>query len=91
VNIIKKNKFHPLVFLIIIAVIIVVPLINYARIYSEENSNPSLTVTEGVDSGDVTHDSVIIWSRVNKPSTMHVESNSVYALVPTTITKEEVH
>ena len=42
-----------MVFLIIIAVIIVVPLINYARIYSEENSNPSLTVTEGVASGDV--------------------------------------
>ena len=78
-NNIKKNKFHLLIFLIIIAVIIV-PFINYSRIYSEENSTPSLTITEGVASGDVTSDSVIIWSRVNKPSIMNVEfaNNSLF-------------
>jgi alkaline phosphatase D len=79
VNNIKKNKFHLLIFLIIIAVIIV-PFINYSRIYSEENSTPSLTITEGVASGDVTYDSVIIWSRINEPSIMHVEfaNNSLF-------------
>lgn len=77
---IREDKFHLwLIFLIIIAVIIVT-FINYSRIYGEENPNHSLTVTEGIASGDVTQDSAIIWSRVNKPSIMHVEfaNNSLF-------------
>jgi len=58
--------------LILIAIVIVTFII-YRPIYGTENSTPSLTVNEGIASGDVTNDSVIIWSRVNKPSIMHVE------------------
>jgi alkaline phosphatase D len=73
VNIIRINQFHlSLILLILIAVVIVI-FIKYTTIYGTEESNPSLTVTEGLASGDVTNDSAIIWSRVNKPSIMHVE------------------
>ena len=72
-NTIRINIFHlSLIFLILIAVVIVT-FIKYPTIYGTENSNPSLTVTEGIASGDVTNDSAIIWSRGNKPSIMHVE------------------
>lgn len=72
-NTIRINIVHlSLIFLILIAVVIVT-FIKYPTIYGTENSNPSLTVTEGIASGDVTNDSAIIWSRGNKPSIMHVE------------------
>jgi len=73
VNILSINQFHlSLIFLILIAIVIVTFII-YRPIYGTENSTPSLTVNEGIASGDVTNDSVIIWSRVNTPSIMHVE------------------
>ena len=74
VNIFRRNHFQlSLIILILIAVVIVVTFITYSPIYGTENSTSSLTITEGIASGDVTNDSVIIWSRVNKPSIMHVE------------------
>ena len=73
VNILKINQFYlSLLFLILIAVVNVTFII-YLPIYGTENSTPSFTITEGIASGDVTNDSVIIWSRVNKPSIMYVE------------------
>ena len=78
---IEKNQFRLLSLYLLIITIIIVTFINYHRIYGEENSNPSLTITEGIASGDVTHDSVIIWSRINEPSIMHVEfANNVLFL-----------
>jgi alkaline phosphatase D len=80
VNNIKKDQFHLLILFLIIITVIIVPFINYPKIYGDEHSISSLTVTEGIASGDVTHDSAIIWSRVNKPSIMHVEyaNNSLF-------------
>ena len=73
-NIIRINQFHlSLILLILIAVVVIVTFIIYPPIYGTENSPPSFTVTEGIASGDVTNDSAIIWSRVNKLSNMHVE------------------
>jgi phosphodiesterase/alkaline phosphatase D-like protein len=70
---IGKNQFHVVSIFLLIITVIIVTFINYPRIYGEENSNPSLTITEGIASGDVTHDSAIIWSRINELSIMHVE------------------
>ena len=70
---IENNQFHVVSIFLLIITLIIVTFINYPRIYGEENSNPSLTITEGIASGDVTHDSAIIWSRINEPSIMHVE------------------
>ena len=80
VNSIKKNQLYLLLIFLIIITVINVTFINYSLIYGNENSNPSLTVNEGIASGDVTHESAIIWSRVNKPSIMHVEyaNNSLF-------------
>jgi alkaline phosphatase D len=78
---IEKNQFRLLSLYLLIITVIIVTFINYHRIYGEENSNPSLTITEGIASGDVTHDSAIIWSRINEPSIMHVEfANNVLFL-----------
>ena len=78
---IEKNLFRLLSIFLLIITVIIVTFINYPRIYGEENSNPSLTITEGIASGDVTHDSAIIWSRINEPSIMHVEfANNVLFL-----------
>ncbi len=78
---IEKNLFRILSIFLLIITVIIVTFINYPRIYGEENSNPSLTITEGIASGDVTHDSAIIWSRINEPSIMHVEfANNVLFL-----------
>ena len=80
-NNIEKNQFHLLSIFLLIITVVIVTFINYHRIYGEENSNPSLTITEGIASGDVTHDSAIIWSRINEPSIMHVEfANNVLFL-----------
>ena len=80
VNSIKKNQLYLLLIFLIIITVINITFINYSIIYGNENSNPSLTVNEGIASGDVTHESAIIWSRVNKPSIMHVEyaNNSLF-------------
>jgi alkaline phosphatase D len=77
---IEKNQFHLLLILSLIVVLIVITFINNPKIYGIENANTSLTVTEGIASGDVTHDSAIIWSRVNNPSILHVEfaNNSLF-------------
>lgn len=36
------------------------------------NSDPALSIKDGISSGDVTHNSAIIWSRANNDSLMHV-------------------
>ena len=36
------------------------------------NSNPVLNIKKGVSSGDVSHNSAVIWSRANNDSLMHV-------------------
>ena len=36
------------------------------------NSNPALSIKESVSSGDVNHNSAVIWSRANNNSLMHV-------------------
>jgi phosphodiesterase/alkaline phosphatase D-like protein len=78
-NCIKKDQLYLLLIFLIIIAVIIVTFINYPIIYGNENSNPNLTVNEGIASGDVTHESAIIWSRVNKPSIMHVEyANNSY-------------
>jgi len=45
------------------------------------NSNPVLKIKEGVSSGDVSHNSAVIWSRANIDSLMHViyENNSAFS------------
>ena len=45
------------------------------------NSNPVLNTKEGVSSGDVTHNSAVIWSRANNDSLMHViyDNNSAFS------------
>ena len=64
-NTIRINQFPlSLLFLILIAVVIVT-FITYPTIFGTENSTPSLTVTEGIASGDVTHDSAIILSLIH--------------------------
>jgi alkaline phosphatase D len=73
VNNIRINQFHLSLILLILIAVVIVTLIKYTTIYGTEYSNSSLTVNEGIASGDVTNDSVIIWSRVNKPSFMNVE------------------
>jgi len=80
VNNIKKDQFHFLLIFLLIITVIIVTFINHPNIYGDKNSISSLTVTEGISSGDVTPDSAIIWSRVNKPSIMHVEfaNNSLF-------------
>ena len=78
---IEKKQFRLLSIYLLIITVIIVTFINYPRIYGEENSNPSLTITEGIASGDVTHDSAIIWSRISEPSIMNVEfANNVLFL-----------
>jgi alkaline phosphatase D len=72
-NNIKKDQNPLLILFLIIITVIIVTFINYPKIYGDENSISTLIVTEGIASGDVTNDSAIIWSRVNKPSIMHVE------------------
>ena len=37
------------------------------------NNNNSLVITHGIASGDITDDSAVIWSRVNREAKMHVE------------------
>jgi alkaline phosphatase D len=58
---------------LILIVVIIVPSIECPTIYGLENSTYSLSINEGIASGDVTHDSAIIWSRIYNPSIMHVE------------------
>src|SRR5215208_4116122 len=72
-NNIKKDQNPLLILFLIIITVIIVTFINYRKIYGDENSISTLIVTEGIASGDVTNDSAIIWSKVNKPSIMHVE------------------
>ena len=45
------------------------------------NSNPVLDIKEGVSSGDVSHNSAVIWSRANNESLMHViyDNNSAFS------------
>ena len=45
------------------------------------NSNPLLNIKEGVSSGDVSHNSAVIWSRANNDSLMHViyDNNSAFS------------
>ena len=45
------------------------------------NSNPVLNIKEGVSSGDVSHNSALIWSRANNDSLMHViyDNNSAFS------------
>ena len=43
-----------------------------SEVYGKTSTNDSLSIMEGVSSGDVTHDSAIIWSRINNQSFMHV-------------------
>ena len=45
------------------------------------NSNPVLNIKEGVSSGDVSHNSAVIWSRANNDSLMHViyDNNSAFS------------
>jgi alkaline phosphatase D len=43
------------------------------EVYGQKNSVPTLTITQGIASGDVTDHTAIIWSRTLQPSTMHVE------------------
>ena len=47
------------------------------------NSNPVLSIKEGVSSGDVNHNSAVIWSRANNNSLMHViyDNNSVFLIL----------
>ena len=40
---------------------------------TSDATSSSLSITHGIASGDVTDQSSIIWSRVNKPAQMHVE------------------
>ncbi|MBD0360431.1 MAG: PhoD-like phosphatase N-terminal domain-containing protein, partial [Nitrososphaeraceae archaeon] len=39
----------------------------------QQDSNNSLFITHGIASGDVTNQSVIIWSRANREAQLHVE------------------
>ena len=56
------------------------------KTYAQENENNDidLKITDGIASGDITNDSVVIWSRVNHPAQMKVEyapiSNSSHSL-----------
>lgn len=79
-NNIKKDQNPLLILFLIIITVLIVTFNNYPKIYGDENSISTLTVTEGIASGDVTHNSAIIWSKVNKPSIMHVEyaNNSLF-------------
>ena len=45
------------------------------------NSNPVLNIKEGVSSGDVSHNSAVIWSRANNDSLMYViyDNNSAFS------------
>lgn len=45
------------------------------------NSNSVLNIKEGVSSGDVSHNSAVIWSRANNDSLMHViyDNNSAFS------------
>ena len=43
------------------------------QIYGQTSNNSSLTIQEGISSGDITDHSAIIWSRANQQSIMHIE------------------
>lgn len=77
---INKNQIYILSIFLLIIIIITEILFNKHEISGEELSNQSLSMTEGVASGDVTNNSVIIWSRINQHSNMNIEfaNNSLF-------------
>jgi alkaline phosphatase D len=60
--------------LILISNISMVLLLHHPTAYAaQQDSNNSLFITHGIASGDVTNQSVIIWSRANREAQLHVE------------------
>jgi alkaline phosphatase D len=62
--------------ILVIGNIIIIP----SQLHGQTALNPTLTINEGVSSGDVTHKSAIIWSRTNNESIMHMQydNNSAF-------------
>jgi alkaline phosphatase D len=72
----RKRCSFPSILLLVLSLVFIAALTalyDASRIYGEDSTNSSLTITHGIASGDVTDNSALIWSRGNLPSVMHVE------------------
>jgi len=51
-----------------------------SQLHGQTTNNPTLSINEGVSSGDVTYKSAMIWSRANNQSIMHIkyDNNSAF-------------
>ena len=51
-----------------------------SQVHGQTTNNPTLSINEGLSSGDVTYKSAMIWARVSNQSIMHVkyDNNSAF-------------
>lgn len=51
-----------------------------SQLHGQTTNNPTLSINEGISSGDVTYNSAMIWARVNNQSIMHIkyDNNSAF-------------
>ncbi|MFB5600735.1 MAG: alkaline phosphatase D family protein [Nitrososphaeraceae archaeon] len=68
-----KILFQSFTLFSLLLITLIIITLNLNQIYGEDQFNSSISMLESIASGDVTNNSVILWSRTNQPSIMNIE------------------